>query len=78
MYLTGKVQWKRDSIQQLAFVKLKLQVASEPILTIPIEDAPYRLETDASDYTLGAVLLQKQDDKWHLVTFLLKSLNEAE
>jgi len=43
-----------------------------------IDDAPYHLETDTSDYTLGTVLSQKQDNKWHPVAFLSKSLNEAE
>ena len=43
-----------------------------------IDDAPYHLETDTSDYALGAVLSQKQDDKWHPIAFLSKSLNEAE
>jgi len=48
------------------------------VLAIPIDDAPYCLETDASDYALGAVLSQKQDEKWHPIAFLSKSLNEAE
>ena len=60
------------------FDELKRRVASEPVLAIPINDAPYRLETDASDYALGAVLSQKQDDKWHPIAFLSKLLNEAE
>ena len=53
-------------------------MASEPVLAIPIDNAPYCLKTDALDYTLGAVLSQKQDNKWHPVAFLSKSLNEAE
>src|SRR5882762_6408345 len=63
-YLTGNINWKWDSIQQLVFNELKRRVASEPVLAIPIDDAPYRLETDTADYALGAVLSQKQDNKW--------------
>ena len=77
-YLTGNVQWKWDKIQQLAFEELKRCVALEPFVAIPINNAPYCLETDASNYALGAVLSQKQDNKWHPVTFLSKLLNEAE
>jgi len=77
-YLTGKVQWKWDSIQQLAFNELKWWVASEPVLAITNWWCPYCLETDASDYALRAVLSQKQDNKWHPVTFSPKSLNEVE
>jgi len=77
IYLTGKVPWKWNSIQQLAFDKLKWRVSSEPVLAIPIDNTPYHLETDASDYALGAILSQKQDNKWHPIAFLSKSLNKA-
>ena len=43
-----------------------------------INDAPYRLEANSSDYALGTVLSQKQNDKWHPIALLSKSLNEAE
>jgi len=58
--------------------ELKRHVASDPSSQYPSSTPLYRLETDASDYALGAVLSQKQDDKWHPVAFLSKSLNEAE
>ena len=39
---------------------------------------PFRLETDASGYTTGAVLSQLGDDgKWHLVGFTSKGLDSA-
>ena len=76
-FLMGKVLWSWNAPQQHAFEELESQVTSEPVLAIPIDDAPYGLETDASDYAHGAVLSQKQDDKWHPVAFLSKSLNKA-
>ena len=76
--LTGKVPWQWKTEQQIAFERLKAAIMSEPILAIPIDHAPYRLETDSSDYALGAVLSQKQNDKWHPIAFMSKSLNEAE
>jgi RNase H-like domain found in reverse transcriptase len=45
---------------------------------IPIDNAPYRLEADSSDYASGAVLSQKVDDKWHPIVYMSKALNETQ
>jgi len=38
-----------------------------------------RVEADTSEYTIGGALSMKyEDEKWRLVAFILKSLNEAE
>ena len=76
--LTGKIPWQWEAPQMEAFNCLKSAIMSQPILAIPIDNAPYRLETDSSDYALGAVLSQFQNNKWHPVAFLSKSLNDAE
>ena len=76
--LTGKVPWQWEVPQQEAFNCLKTAIMSQPILAIPIDNAPYQLKTDSLDYALGVVLSQFQDDKWHPVTFLSKSFNDAE
>ena len=49
-----------------------------PVLAIPVDDEPYWVEADSSDFALGAVLSQQQNDKWHPVAYLSKSLTEAE
>jgi len=51
-----------------------------PILRIPNDKDPFKLSTDASDFTTGAVLLQKdiQTNLWHLVAFFSKLLNVHE
>ena len=49
-----------------------------PVLVIPVDDKPYRVEADSSDFALGTVLSQRQNDKWHPVAYLSKSLTEAE
>ena len=76
--LTGKVPWEWSNKQQIAFNELQRAVSNHPVLAIPIDNAPYRLEADSSDFAIGAVLSQKQDDKWHPIAYLSKSLNEAE
>lgn len=57
--LTKKDQpWKWGEAQAQAFQELKRLLTSAPILTQPDYALPFVLRTDASNYALGAVLLQ--------------------
>ncbi|GBP95037.1 Retrovirus-related Pol polyprotein from transposon 297 [Eumeta japonica] len=57
--LTKKNQsWKWEEAQRTAFHELKRLLTSPPILIQPNYDLPFVLRTDASDYALGAALLQ--------------------
>lgn len=47
--------------QVVLFEKLKYCLAKLPFLALPMADRPCMIDTDASEYALGAVLLQKQD-----------------
>jgi len=50
-----------------------------PILTHFDDSRPTRLETDASDFALGAVQSQLcEDEKWHPVAFHSRKLSPAE
>ena len=44
--------------QQKAFVELKHHLCCAPVLTLPDLQQPFEIETDASDYDIGAVLTQ--------------------
>jgi hypothetical protein len=50
-------QWTEK--QEEAFVALKQAMTSPPVLALPDFLAPFVLETDASGYSLGAVLMQQ-------------------
>jgi hypothetical protein len=66
--------------QEDSFMKLKALVTSSPILVLPNDDLPFRLEADGSGIATGAVLSQqsRDDNAWHPVAFLLKALNPVE
>src|SRR5438445_7640094 len=77
--LTKKnVPFKWDAPQQRAFDQLKRAFTTAPILTHPDPSLPFRVETDASAFAIGAALVQKsQDNIWRPCAYLLKSLAGA-
>jgi hypothetical protein len=66
--------------QEDSFMKLKELVTSAPVLVLPNDDLPFRLEANGSGITTGAVLSQQQvdDNAWHPVACLSKVLNPVE
>ena len=78
--LTKKgIKWTWTPSCQEAFDKLKKMFTTGPILTHFDDTRPTNLETDASDFALGAVLSQLcQDDKWHPVAFHSRKFSPAE
>ncbi|KAL7281156.1 hypothetical protein ACG7TL_004464 [Trametes sanguinea] len=76
--LTGQTEWRWQTEQQDAFERLKTAITSAPVLAIPNDDDPFRVQCDASDYAIGAELSQKQDGKWRPIAFLSKALTPAE
>ena len=78
--LTKKSQtWKWGKDQANAFLQLKSLLASPPILTQPDYLKPFILRTDASDFALGAALLQgesPQDE--HPIEYASRLLTPAE
>jgi hypothetical protein len=61
-------------------MKLKELITSAPVLILPNNNLPFRLEADGSSITTGAVLSQQQvdDNVWHPIAFLSKVLNPVE
>ncbi len=78
MQLTGNDPWTWGKAQQNAFEELKRLLAEEVVLAIPTENGKFRVEADASEGAIGAVLSQEQDGKWCPVAFLSKSLTITE
>jgi RNase H-like domain found in reverse transcriptase/Reverse transcriptase (RNA-dependent DNA polymerase) len=71
--------WNWSDACQEAFDTLKKAITSAPVLIFPDESKPYKFEADSSNYATGAVLSQEgEDQKWHPVAFLSKSLSSVE
>ncbi|KAG1225834.1 hypothetical protein G6F67_009193 [Rhizopus microsporus] len=71
------IQWSKDC--QVAFDKLKQLMSSAPVLQAPDLSRQFIIETDASDFGVGAVLLQKDDHGLlHPIAFESKKLSSAE
>ena len=69
-------KWEWIEKQEKAFEELKKKFMQEPVLATLDLNKKMRMEVDASDYTMGGVLLIEEEGKWKPVAFLSKSLNK--
>jgi hypothetical protein len=53
-------------------------MAGPPVLAFPDYSKPFVLYTDASDVGIGAVLLQKEEEKFRAIRYLSRTLTPAE
>eukprot|EP00833_Pecoramyces_ruminatium_P006824 jgi/Orpsp1_1/1180856/evm.model.c7180000074882.1 len=62
-----------------AFIELKKRLTSSPVLQHPDITKPFIVECDSSNFAIGAVLSQKdEDNKLHPVAYFSRSLHDAE
>jgi hypothetical protein len=78
--LTRKdVEWKWTAKEQSDFEALQRAITTAPVLAYPSFDRPFILATDASDFAIGSVLEQLDDNgKLHPIAFLSRTLNSTE
>jgi len=79
--LTQKdMEWRWGAEEQSAFNSLKEWIITALILALLDNSRPFWIEADSSDFATGAVLSQQspEDNKWHPVAFLSKSLSPVE
>lgn len=77
--LTRKsAKWIWSDIHSNAFNKLKQLLTTAPILKQVEENKPFILRTDASNYALGAVLLQTEDSEERPIEYASRLLTSAE
>ena len=76
--LTSKdITFRCDDAAQAAFEALKEALCSAPILSFPLEDGYYVLDTDASDIGIGAVLQHVQNGE-RVLAYASKKLNKQQ
>ena len=63
---------------QLAFDELKSRLVSSPILAYPSPTSMFVIDTDASDFRIGAVLSQQQDGEERVIAYASRALSKAE
>ena len=73
-----KVPFRWTESCQDSFARLRDCLSSAPVLSYPLRDAPFILDTDASDNALGCVLSQIQDGVERVIAYSSTSLNRAQ
>jgi hypothetical protein len=77
--LKGKdKEWNWGEEQQKAFDKIKTAIISKLVLVLPRDEGKFKVETDASNFGIGAILSQQQNGFWHPIAFMSKTLTKAE
>jgi len=67
--------WRWTEDEQEAIKELKQLITLTPILVQPNQNVHFWLEMDMSRYTISQFC---EDDKWHLIGFMSKSLLDTE
>ncbi|KAH8238756.1 hypothetical protein KR032_001286, partial [Drosophila birchii] len=71
-------KWDWTPRQDQAFQELKTRLTEAPVLVSPDFEQKFVLQTDASEYGIGAVLTQTTDGQERVVAYASRRLNSAE
>lgn len=74
---TGKNMFHWGEEQQPAFDEVKLALASAPVLTLPTKEDYFILDTDASEFAIGAELSQIQTGVERTIALPCYLINDA-
>lgn len=70
--------WEWTEQCQQAFNTIKQDLVQAPVLSTPDFSKSFRVQTDASDIGVGAVLTQEVDGEEHVIAYASRLLREAE
>jgi hypothetical protein len=69
--------WKTE--HQQAFELLKLELSQYPVVRLPDYDKPFHISTDASDYAIGGILQQRDENNHeYVVSYFSRKLSKSE
>lgn len=72
----SKFYWSKEC--ESAFLGIKEMLVSAPVLQCPDYDLPFQIQTDASGFGVGAVLVQPHPDGERVISYLSRSLTKQE
>jgi len=72
------VKWEWTTQCETMFVRLKAKLTIEPILALPTNKGTFILDTDASNFDLGAVLSQIQNNEERVIAYASRTLAKPE
>lgn len=72
----SRFKWTEEC--ETAFKTIKERLASAPVMSCPDFERPFVIQTDASDFGLGAVLSQNFPEGERVVSFISRSLTSSE
>ena len=76
--LKKNVAYEWGPAHEEAFQRIKESLCSAPILIRPDFSKPFELHTDASEYAIGAVLIQEFEKEKHPIIFINRLLTATE
>jgi len=76
--LTKDVSFIFDEEYLIAWVKLKKEFISTPIISAPDSSKPFEIMCNASDFAIGIVLEQCINNKQHVIYYSSRTLNDAQ
>ena len=76
LHKSQKFSWSQS--QQDSLDLLKSALVSSPVLAMPNDEGHFTLDTDASDFAIGAVLSQTQDGQERVIAYASKSLDRRQ
>ena len=76
--LSKKNAWTWGPTQEEAFKRVKLELTEPATLAIYNPEAETKISADASEYGIGAVLLQQSSTQWKPVAYASRALSETE